>query len=396
LHEWNYAGGGGRVFNGVSKKEGMKNIKKSLLVDLSQLKNKYCGLWEVAYQFGQALIDRVNFNEWQVTFLLPKHHPFTSQNVRYKNVYGFHRFLLWLWRYDVVHGLVQNSPYLRCKNHSSKYMITLHDLNFIHENDNRNFDKRLRKYQRNVAGLDYLVCISHFVEQDVLKHVKLKGTKHSVIHNGVAQYKRDITFSPAKIPEKLGEKPYLLIVSTFMRKKNIHLLVDMMKFLPDYFLVVVGKVIHKDYYEEVLQAIRRDDLNHRIIMLGAIEEAEKYWLYDHCKAFVFPSAAEGFGIPPLEAMLAGKPVFASTSTSIPEVCGNMAFYWDTLQGKAMAEVVLQGLANVNAPQNNSELLKAYACKYSWQQCADKYIDVYNQLVNNKLNLFENEKMATKS
>jgi glycosyltransferase involved in cell wall biosynthesis len=357
----------------------MKEAKKSLLVDLSQLKNRYCGLWEVAYQLGHALIDRINFDEWQVTFLVPKHHPFTSQNVRYKNVHVFHRFLLWMWRYDVVHGVAQNSPYLRRKNCKSKYMITLHDLNFMHENENRRVRKRLRKYQRNVAGLDYLVCISHFVEQDVLKYMELKNTKHSVIHNGVAQYERDAAFFPVEISEKLGGKPYLLIVSTFMRKKSIHLLVDMMKFLPDYLLVIAGKIIHQDYYEEVLQVIRREGLNHRILTLGAVGEAEKYWLYDHCRAFVFPSAAEGFGIPPLEAMLAGKPVFASTSTSIPEICGGMAFYWDSLEGEAMAAAVLQGLANANAPQNNSELLKAHACQYSWQQCADKYITIYNHL-----------------
>jgi glycosyltransferase involved in cell wall biosynthesis len=263
-------------------------------------------------------------------------------------------------------------------------MATIHDLNFIHENQNRSIDKRLRKYQRNVAGLDYLVCISHFVEQDVMKYLKLKNTKHVVIHNGVSLYKRDPSFVPVKISETLGGKCYLLIVSTFMRKKNIHLLVDMMRFLPCYSLAIVGKIIHQDYYEEVLQAIHREGLQHRIFMLGEVDEAEKYWLYDYCSAFVFPSLAEGFGIPPLEAMLAGKPVFASTSTSIPEVCGNMAFYWDILEGEEMAKTVLQGLANTNAPSNNKDLLKAHACQYSWQQSADKYIAVYKQLAEQQL------------
>jgi glycosyltransferase involved in cell wall biosynthesis len=357
----------------------MKKVKKRLLVDLSQLKNGRCGVWEVAYQYGCALIDQINFDEWEVTFLVPKHHPFTSHNVKYKHLYKWRRFTLWIWRYDVVHGLMQNSPYLRYKNSKSKYMATTHDLNFLYENQHQSADKHLKKYQRNAAGLDYIVCISRFVERDVLKHLPLTGTQHAVIHNGVGQHAREVAFYPTKIVEKIGETPYMLMVATFMRRKNIHLLIDMMRFLPGYSLIVAGRIIHHDYYREALQAIRRAALEHRVFLLGEVKETEKYWLYDNCKAFVFPSSAEGFGIPPLEAMLAGKPVFASTSTSIPEICGNMAFYWDIMEGEEMAKTVLQGLANANAPQNNKELLKAHARQYTWKQCADKYIAVYNHL-----------------
>ena len=154
----------------------------------------------------------------------------------------------------------------------------------------------------------------------------------------------------------------------------------MMKYLPNLCLVVAGRVIHQDYFSEVSKAVAEAGLTDRVFMVGPVSDTEKCWLYDSCKAFVFPSLAEGFGIPPIEAMYAGKPVFASRSTSIPEVCGDMAFYWDTLDGAEMAEVVKRNLSNKNAPQNNPTRLKDYAKKYSWETCAQEYIKVYEELI----------------
>lgn len=356
------------------------NHKKKILIDLSKLKGDYCGLWEVTRQFGEALIRQIDFDKWNVTYLVPQNYPFTDARVHYKPLHWRDRLLSRFWQYDVVHSLAQNSPYLRHKNKRTKYVVTLHDLNFLYEKSSKKKKKYHNLYQRNVSGVNHFIFISHFVKQDVLTHLKLdKATTYSVIYNGIAERNSIASCPPKGLQNKLNGREYLFVISTFTRKKNIHLLVDMMRFLPNLCLVVAGQIIHHNYYEEVLQTIKKNSLQDRIIMLGTVDEQEKYWLYDHCKAFVFPSLAEGFGIPPIEAMRAGKPAFVSRKTSIPEVCGDMAFYWDTLEGEAMAQTLTKGLADTNAPKNNAELLKAYASRYNWDRCANEYIDIYKCL-----------------
>ena len=64
---------------------------------------------------------------------------------------------------------------------------------------------------------------------------------------------------------------------------------------------------------------QKHNLQDRVICTGKISEFDKQYYLKHCTAFVFPSLREGFGIPPIEAMRFGKPVFISNNTSLPEV-----------------------------------------------------------------------------
>ncbi len=358
----------------------MSTTRKKLLVDLSKLQRAYYGLWEFSRRFGQALIDSIDHDRWDVTFLVPCHHPYTDTRVRYLPLRWWRRFFSGFNHYDVLHGLSQNTPYLGCKNSRSKYVITLHDLNFIHEKQGISQRRNLREYQRNLPGINHVVFISRFAAQDAFAYLNLGGIKTSVIYNGVFKPEDENRVAPIGLDTQLQGRPFLFLVSTFMRKKSIHLVVNMMKHLPDLCLVVSGRIVHHDYYKEVCKTVEKEGFGNRVIFTGPVTESEKYWLFNNCRAFVFPSQAEGFGIPPIEAMRAGKTVFAARSTSLPEVCGDMAFYWDTFTAEAMAEVVKQGLADENAPQNSAALLKAYAQKYSWKTCVEEYIKVYDSLV----------------
>jgi glycosyltransferase involved in cell wall biosynthesis len=352
-----------------------KSNKKRLLVDMYKLADGYSGLWEVAHQYGLALTRNIDFSKWEVTFLVPKHHPFTDTRVRYKRILWAHRFLLWLCRFDVAHALSQCSPYLRYKSRRTKYVCTIHDLNFLYEKTGAKIERYRRKYQRSIAGLSRAVFISRYALNDARQHLRLGALPCSVIYNGVAQRSGEQPAEPQGMQELLQGRKYLLLVSTFMVKKNIHLLVDMMRYLPDLCLVVAGQIVHRDYYAQVQESVRAWQLEGRVFILGQVGEAQKYWLLQNCCAFVFPSAAEGFGIPPIEAMRAGKAVFVSRLTSIPEVCGEMAFYWDTLEGKAMADAVRRCLSDTAAKQNNPDLLRQYSARYDWDNCAREYIKI---------------------
>ena len=87
-------------------------------------------------------------------------------------------------------------------------------------------------------------------------------------------------------------------------------------------LCIVGGAPEK--WGSTLQQI----VERNIIYAGRISDSEVKALYTHALAYIFPSLYEGFGIPPLEAMHCGCPVIASNRTSIPEVCGDAALYFD--------------------------------------------------------------------
>jgi glycosyltransferase involved in cell wall biosynthesis len=179
---------------------------------------------------------------------------------------------------------------------------------------------------------------------------------------------------------KVVGSPFLFTLSTFMRKKNIHAIVRMMAHLHEYHLVIAGKVIHTSYLEEVKRLVQELDLDRRVFFAGEITEIEKAWLYANCKAFLFPSIAEGFGIPPVEAMNYEKPVFVSNRTSLPEICGEHAFYWEKFVPKYMVEIFKTGMNRFENDPSYPERLKNYAARYSWQTNVSKHLELYRKVL----------------
>jgi glycosyltransferase involved in cell wall biosynthesis len=110
-----------------------------------------------------------------------------------------------------------------------------------------------------------------------------------------------------------------------------------------------------------------------------IDDAQKAWLYQHCEAFLFPSLTEGFGLPPIEAMHFGKPAFLSDRTSLPEVGGDVAFYWPDFEPQHMKRILETGLARF-AQEGLAPAAQAHAARYSWERCAQEYLDLYLSLM----------------
>ena len=97
---------------------------------------------------------------------------------------------------------------------------------------------------------------------------------------------------------------------------------------------------------------------------------------------MFPSLCEGFGLPPIEAMKFGKPCFLSTCTSLPEIGGELAYYWPVLQPEEMATVVREQISSPDfeSPENGQRI-RNYAQKFDWEKCAQGYIDYYLDILN---------------
>jgi len=154
----------------------------------------------------------------------------------------------------------------------------------------------------------------------------------------------------------------------------------MLVHLPQYDLVLSGNN-KTDDANAIFEEIERQNLKNRVFITGKINDTEKQYYLKNCTAFVFPSLREGFGIPPIEAMRFGKPVFISNNTSLPEIGGEHAFYWDHYEPKYMATILEEGLEKYNA---NSAFYKKWYIErskyFNWNRTAKEYLNVYHKLL----------------
>ena len=110
-----------------------------------------------------------------------------------------------------------------------------------------------------------------------------------------------------------------------------------------------------------------------------INDAQKAWAYAQCTGFLFPSLTEGFGLPPIEAMHFGKPVFLSRRTCLPEIGGAAADYFDSFEPQAMRHVVEQGLLR-HAQAGRADAVRAHAAQFDWDRAAAGYLAIYRRLL----------------
>ena len=111
-----------------------------------------------------------------------------------------------------------------------------------------------------------------------------------------------------------------------------------------------------------------------------IDDAQKAWAYAHCTGFLFPSLTEGFGLPPIEAMHFGKPVFLARRTCLPEIGGDAADYFDDFDAGSMRRVVEAGLARQREP-GRADAIRAHAAQFDWDRAAGAYLDLYRRLLD---------------
>jgi len=290
-------------------------------------------------------------------------------------------------QYKIIHVSHQFSSYFQDNYKSVLKVVTLHDLNFLHENlDEKRQQKYINKVNNNLRYADYVVCISNFVKEDFIKHqylFELKKLKEVItIYNGLSFPDRSQKFS---LEQKerfsvLKNKKYLLNIGVLFPKKNQLSLIKMLQYTNEDLVLVVSGAKH-DYEDKVHKEIKRLKLDGRVHIFRNVSEEEKNILIENCEALCQPSLAEGFGIPPIEAMYFGKPVFLSKLTSLPEVGGEHAFYFNNFEAHHMAEVLKQGLYQYETQPDLQQQMIDWALQFDYKVTAKKYLDLYQKLLN---------------
>lgn len=360
----------------------MNTPSKKILIDLERLRYPNTGLANVFKNLTKGIL------QYQPTldityFGTPKTVRKISEQLRVLPFRHWHRFYeSFSQTFDIIHLSNQGSVYFQQAYPHTQKILTLHDLNFLHEDlSSYKRDRLLQRVNANLRNTQYLVCISDFVKQDVLKNASLlhldKLKELLVIHNGIV-LPAPQTYSLEGKLAFLKERKYLLNIGVLFNKKNQKSLVEMLPYTNEDLVLVTSE--QKDSYtSEVKEAIARLGLAHRVHFFSNVTEAEKNALLQHAVGLCQPSLAEGFGIPPIEAMAFGKPIFLSTYTSLPEIGGKEAFYFRSFNPEEMAATVRQGLEAFWSNKEASNRLKERAAEFNHLAMAQKYLDLYNRI-----------------
>ncbi len=332
-----------------------------------------CGLREFMTRLGGGIGRRAasvrRDHGVEFTFLVPKGMSGVfGPDVRYREVSETMRYVYRAFpmiKCDLYHTPHQYCTFKQIKG-ASRHLMTVHDINFIHTKTGARLKRASLRFRQRMAHASHLAFISEFAKSDVERAFPFLQP-YRVIYNGVKDYSvMEQHFGEPHFAGQLPENGFLFHLSSLEPYKNAELLVEMMRYLPDRTLVIAGRWAKNPDLRSVAVAMPN------VVVLDSVSEDEKAWLYSRCTAFLFPSSAEGFGLPPLEVMKFGKPVFLSKLTSLPETGGSAAYYWQDLVPEKMAAEVT---ARLSVDADREALLKN-AARFDWDKCADEYIEYY--------------------
>jgi len=172
---------------------------------------------------------------------------------------------------------------------------------------------------------------------------------------------------------------FLLYVGRLNTRKNIENLLRAMVLIDDKTipLVIAGKEDWKQFDYKSL--IEESGIKSRVLFTGWTEDSDLPIIYSLATIFCFPSYAEGFGLPPLEAMASGVPVIVSNTTSLPEICGSSAMYISAEKPEDIAVAISQLLSRKELREVKVIEGLKHVSQFKWKNTAAQFYSVFSSL-----------------
>lgn len=262
-------------------------------------------------------------------------------------------------------------------------VVTIHDI-IPHILPDQYFSNALERLhyelyiRMSIRRAQHIITISEFSRQELLRVFQVPKERTTVVYNGYNTAFRklhdEVALASVRKKYHLDEKYLLTIGGSEYRKNNRRLIEVYLENLAEKCqLVVVGSAWRGS-------DLSKEFADSRIKFLSNIPIEDLVAIYNMAELFVFPSFYEGFGIPAMEAMACGVPVVSSNATSLPEVCGSAAIYFDPYDKADMAREIGAVLSDEDLRQRLIVAGTERAKKFSWKKCAEQTYAVYEHVL----------------
>ena len=239
-----------------------------------------------------------------------------------------------------------------------------------------------KHFWKKISRADQIIVISDFIKSEAVHSFGFSEDQLATIHLG---YDRSIfrvypseDLLAVKKEYRLPEH-FILFVGSIEPRKNLQNLLRAYMDLEEsvrkeFKLVLVGFKGWEN--EEIVSLIKK--LKPDVFYLGYIPEMQLGKIYNLAKLFVYPSLYEGFGLPPLEAMACGCPVVVSNAASLPEVCGDAAFYVEPTDILSITQGIHQCLTDGGLRESLKKKALERAKSFSWQKSAWEHLKIFEE------------------
>lgn len=270
----------------------------------------------------------------------------------------------------------------------SRTMVTIHDVLFESHPEYFTWFFRIRSriFMRLAAHqASHVFTVSNYSKREICKRYGVPEEKVSVIYNG-AELERycpgDAGVGYLNKRGLVSGKYFLTVGRLEPRKNHVTLLKAYAKLGPNApKLVIVGQ---RDFgFNAIFDQIADTDLGSRVLVIEDVGDVELPALYRHAIGFVYPSMAEGFGMPPIEAMSSGVPVIVADNTALTEVVGDSGILVGSQDVNALASAMELLMNDVAVRERFAGLGLDNARKFSWNASA-KVLAAQYQKVDEQL------------
>jgi len=260
-----------------------------------------------------------------------------------------------------------------------KYFVTIHDVLF---NDYPEYFPWKYSFLRNIVFRmsaiisDYVTTVSNYSKESIMKHYKIKENKIFVIPNAVSEsyflnYSKEQSMKLIK--EKYHISNFILYVSRIEPRKNQQLLLESYFELELYKsginLVFIGSKTISNYNFEALYNSLDVSIKKNIHIISNINESDLLLFYQATKLFVYPSLAEGFGIPPLEAASVCVPVIISNQTAMLDFDFFSKNFINPYDKETLKDKIINNINSINS-KDLIKIKDEVSKRYSWKASAE--------------------------
>jgi len=292
-------------------------------------------------------------------------------------------------RLDLLHSPASVAPFV--VRPSWQRLVTVHDLAFKARPEAVALATRLWRnsaWPLCVRQVDRIVAVSRSTKDDLMRFYGVPEDKILVIHECVSWAEKPAT--GGRLPEirdRYGlPDRFILNVGTPGKGKNVLGLVRAFHLLKSrssvpHKLVLVGPVAWSSGVSSaaVRAEIRRLGLEDEVLFAGYVPDEDLAPIYAAADLFVFPSFYEGFGLPPLEAMVSGTPVAVSRTSSLPEVVGEAGLFFDPQSPEDIAQQIERVLTSPELSNRLRGLGTERVRYFSSERMARAYLAVYQAM-----------------